>query len=535
MGLLSVLLCFGLSSSVHAARRTPMDGPNPPVVQSDRVEVAVSRKDEWVVAPAGEEGLVLIGTDSRGAAWTMVGYSSDFQERWSASWQTDDRRMKLVDWTVEDGTLWAVLQRPKKPTVTLLQVDLRDGEGTTAGTVTAHEARSPVRLGLAESLAVVNDDVYVWASLRRQKPAPGTEGVLLRVDGAQHKAEPVALAEAVNARKAEIQRVVPDIDNGVVKVALATQHRRVRQVHAVSVRDGQVVDTRTLPPPADGSHNLLMAQRVHTGRADLMVGTYASGAKGQAAQGLFVSALDDSGHELWRRTTSFSDLDRFFDYLPKRRQDRVESRAARKKDRGADLKLQVMLNLHDVVEQDGRFLVIGEAYHPEYQVQQRTVTVVQNGVTTTQTETVQVFVGYRTTHAVVVALDAEGRRVWDASFAVGNILSRQVEDRVRVSVDGDRVTMVYAHDGKVFSKVARADGMVDGEKHAQRAASEDGGKVKRGVESHTEHWYGDRFLVYGKETVKGGEEGRHKVFAFTSFASAPVVMTGTLVEDSVSE
>lgn len=531
MGWLSVLL-VGLSASVHAARRTPMDRPNPPVVQSDRVEVAVSRRDEWVVAPAGESGVVLIGTDSRGAAWTMVGYSADFQERWSASWQTDDRRMKLVDWTVEGDTLWVVLQRPKKSSVTLLQVDLR---GTEAGTVTAHEASSPVRLGLAESLAVVNDDVYVWASLRRQKPAPGTEGVLLRVDGAQHKAEPVALAEAVGARKAEIQRVVPDDDSGVVNVALATHRRRVREVHAVSVREGQVVDARTLAPPADGSHNLLMAQRVHTGRADLMVGTYASGAKGQAAQGLFVSALDDSGNELWRRTTSFSDLDRFFDYLPKRRQDRVESRAARKKNRGADLKLQVMLNLHDVVEQDGRFLVIGEAYHPEYQVQQRTVTVVQNGVTTTQTETVQVFVGYRTTHAVVVALDAEGRRVWDASFAVGNILSRQVEDRVRVSVDGDRVTMVYAHDGKVFSKVARADGMVDGEKHAQRAASEDGGKVKRGVESHTEHWYGDRFLVYGKETVKGGEEGRHKVFAFTSFDAAPVVMTGTLVEDSVSE
>ena len=80
-----------------------------------------------------------------------------------------------------------------------------------------------------------------------------------------------------------------------------------------------------------------------------------------------VSKLDAQGGEEWRRTTSFSDLDRFFDYLPERRQERVERRAKRKKAQGTDLKLGYLLNLHDVVEQGDALLVIGEAYYPEYE------------------------------------------------------------------------------------------------------------------------------------------------------------------------
>ena len=273
----------------------------------------------------------------------------------------------------------------------------------------------------------------------------------------------------------------------------------------------------TLHSLDDPSHSLLNTQRVKTDSAELLVGTWATGPSSIGAQGLYVSKLADDGSEAWRRTISFTDLDAFFDYLPKRKQDRVERRVERKKQRGSDLRLPYRLNLHDVVQLEDRFLVVGEAFYPEYDTRTRTVTYTENGVTRTRVETYTVFVGYRYTHALVVALDADGQRLWDASFAIGNILSYDIRDRVQVDADGDRVTMVYAWAGGIFSKVATPEGVLS-EKQGQAAQAIGGGRVKRTWATHTEHWYDDHFLVWSYDKVVGGEGGRRKVFAFATLS-----------------
>jgi hypothetical protein len=491
-----------------AGRRDPMPPPDAPVIQEDRVEISVDPRDIWTVEPVGEAGLVLLGTDNRGASWTLVRYDTEFHQQWVQSWDAPSRKVQLVDRTVSNGVLTLLLHQVKRDKFTLLEVQLADG------TIKERTLDSPARLRAAERVAVVGDDTYVLAAVRDQDLFMGTEGELLHIDTAD-AVSVVPVAKHLDARRVGFLRLTTDEDADALDLSLATQKRKRRSVHTFSVTDGQVKDRRTLSPPADGSHNLLTAQRVRTSAADLLIGTYASGAKGVGAQGLFVSKLDEAGTETWRRTISFTDLDRFFDYLPKRKQARVERRAERKKDKGTDLRLGYLLNLHDVVEADGRLLVIGEAFYPEYETRQRVVTYVENGVTKTRIEYYTVFVGYRYTHAVVVALNEQGEKLWDASFEIGNILSYAIRDRVKVDVDGDRITMVYAYGGAIFSKVATPDGVLD-DKLAQRAQAVGGGRVKRTWATHTEHWYDDHFIVWSYDKVVGGEGGRRKVFAFAT-------------------
>ena len=504
-----LVVLFATFTAAFAGFRDPMPTPDPPVVQADRVEIGVSGRDAWTVEPAGQRGLLLIGTDSRGAAWTIVSYSVDFAEQWVTRWESPRRKAVLVDRVVTDDELVMLLHRPKRNDFSVVVVALDDG------TVSEHTLNSPIRLFAMHQLAVVDDDVYGLATVRENRFQLGIEGELLHIDTQSGQVRQVSLSDAIDARRVGFLRMTADPTADALDLSLYTQQRKRRSVHAVTVRDGAVADHRTLAPPKDGTHNLLTAQRVRTTEADLMVGTYARTAKGMAAQGLVVSKLGPDGGEQWRRTTSFSDLDRFFDYLPKRKQARVEKRARRKKDKGADLKLGYLLNLHDVVEQQNNLLVIGEAYYPEYETHQRVVTYTENGVTKTRIETYTVFVGYRYTHAVVVAFDAEGTLKWDASFPIGNILSYSVRDRVRVNVNGDRVTMVYAYGGAIFSKVATATGLEEDEGH-QHAEAVGGGTVRRTWATHTEHWYDDRFLVWSYDKVVGGEGGRRKVFAFAT-------------------
>ena len=491
-----------------AGRSDRMSTPEPPVVQEDRVEIAVAGKDAWTVEPIGERGLVLIGTDNRGASWTLVGYDTEFRQQWVTHWDAPGRKVRLADRTVSDDTLTLLMHRPKRDTFTLVEVNLDDGS------VRERTVDSPVGVLFADRVAVVNDDTYVLAATQDRNLFLGTEGELLHIND-RDQATTVPVSEHLDARRVGYLRLTTDAEADSLDLSLSTDKRRRRSVHTVSVRDGQVSERRTLAPPADDSHNLLTAQRVRTSSADLLIGTFAGTGRGTAAQGLFVSKLEEDGAEAWRRTISFTDLDRFFDYLPERRQERVENRAARKKKRGTDLNLRYLLNLHEVVEQDGRLLVIGEAFYPEYETRQRVVTYVDNGVTRTRIETYTVFVGFRYTHAVVVALDAAGNKLWDASFEIGNILSYAIRDRVKVDVDGDRVTMVYAYGGAIYAKVATAEGVVDS-KSSQRTRAVGGGKVKRTRNTHTEHWYDDHFLVWSYEKVVGGEGGRRKVFAFAT-------------------
>ena len=44
---------FATHTTAMAGLREPMQPPDPPVVQSDRVEIGVHGKDSWTVEPAG--------------------------------------------------------------------------------------------------------------------------------------------------------------------------------------------------------------------------------------------------------------------------------------------------------------------------------------------------------------------------------------------------------------------------------------------------------------------------------------------------
>ena len=506
--MLHLALFAWVLGAASAGRRDRMPPPEAPVVQEDRVEIAVDARNRWTVVPAGEDGLVLLGTDNRGDSWTLVRYDTEFREQWVSTWDAPSRKVRLVDHALSDGVLTLLLHQPKRAAFTLVEARLDDGQ------IQAHPLTAPARLRSARSVDVVAGDTYVRGTTRRATAWRPTAHTLLHIDPAQ-TVSTVPVAEHLESRHVGFLRGTTDDRVGTLDLSLVTQKHRQRSVHTVSVRNGTVQDRRTLPPPEDGSHSLLTAQRVRTTEADMMVGTYATSRRGIGAQGLFVSKLDEDGGEAWRRTISFTDLDRFFDYLPERRQARVEKRAKRRKRRGGDLQLNYLLNLHDVVQTDDGLLVIGEAFYPEYETRQRVVTYVENGVTKTRIEYYTVFVGYRYTHAVVVALSAQGELLWDASFEIGNILSYAIRDRVQVDVDGDRITMVYAYGGAIFSKVATPDGILD-QKTALAAEAVGGGRVRRTWATHTEHWYDQHFLIWSYDKVVGGEGGRRRVFAFST-------------------
>lgn len=489
---------FGLWSVLSVG--WAQEAAEPSLEFQGRVEIEVSSKrEDWVVEPIGEDGLILIGGDKAGREWTFSRYDANFEPQWSIDWDASDKHTLLERYDTEHA-LWALF-RARSGDLKLVGVGIEDGEQAVFALDVPRKAR------WAKELIIDGEQAYTLA-LRRPSTYAG-EGWLMRIDLRTGSSSVLPVAETAGEREVSFQRLAADGDT--VHLVGITQQRGRHTLHLMTV-DGEQLTLHQQLQDSTGERNLLTAQRVPTQQGDLVIGTYAQRKKGDAAQGMYVVGYQGD-QVAFERYHSFSTFSNFFDYLPERRQERLERRQERREESGGDLSLSYQLNVHDVIEKDDRYLMVADAYHAEYQTQTRTVTVTQNGQTTTQTEYYQVFVGYRFTHAVVAAFSRSGELLWDASFPIKNVLTPRVEDRVQVHDDGDQLAMVYAWGGKLYTRIATPDGIAEDKTEQE----EDG--VQRGWASDVEHWYDDQFLMWGFQKVK--EDGdKRKVFAFARVAPA---------------
>jgi hypothetical protein len=492
--MLAVLLQLQLA---HAA---------PAVSQVLRREIVADRRDAWEVVPLGAEGLLLVGSDDRGDAFTFTRYDADFAPLWTRDW-APPVKVELRGAWVDGGDAWLLLHG-RGADFTVLGVDLATGEPT------AFPLTSPVkRTREVEGLFVRGDDAWLTAGRGAIDPVEGGDGTLVHVDLPAGTVEALDVAGLVGAKDVRIRHVQPTAEGVSVVATLDTQ--RHRTLYVVDVKGGDMSGALALSPPEEDDTNLLGALRVPASTGgDLVVGTYAQGATDVGAQGMFLARYVD-GRPDWLRYHSFLSFQHFFDYLPPAMRERLDRRIERKAEKGLELDLGYRVSLHAPLVIGNRYVLVGEAYYPQYHTV--TTTTTANGTTTSTSH--QVFDGWRYTHAVVAAFDQLGDLMWDASVPIGNVLSPTIRDQVAVSVEGDHVHMLYCVGGKVYSLQADGD-EVSGEKAEQRLIATGGdATVKASWESRAAWWYDDWFLLWGYERIK--EKGaRRTVFAFSKVSAS---------------
>jgi hypothetical protein len=73
----------------------------------------------------------------------------------------------------------------------------------------------------------------------------------------------------------------------------------------------------------------------------------------------------------------------------------------------------------------------------------------------------QTFLGYKYTHAIVIAFDSNGDVIWDNSFRTNDISSYNLQKSVAVNVQGDKAVIMYLDDGQLKSKVIQGDEVLE--------------------------------------------------------------------------
>lgn len=210
----------------------------------------------------------------------------------------------------------------------------------------------------------------------------------------------------------------------------------------------------------------------------------------------------------------FTKFENFFNYLSDTYKTYLAKQKQKAKKKGKEIVVNYNLLVHDIIKKNDEYIMIAEAYYPEYHSE--CYTSYSGGKTTTTCKSV--FDGYRYTHAVIAAFDSEGEMLWDNCFEIENILTYNLKERIKVMMDGDDIVLAYSYGGSVQSQIIQGSKVVQGKESTKIETSGEGDKVKKDWASDMSFWYGNYFLAWGYEKIKDQENKKRNVFYFNKIA-----------------
>lgn len=258
--------------------------------------------------------------------------------------------------------------------------------------------------------------------------------------------------------------------------------------------DGVLLQNTKLDAEEDKS--LIFAASTPFKENEIMVsGTY-SHKRSSYSRGIFIARVDPFGNQAIDYYT-YADLDNFFKYMPAKREARVRKRIERKKIQGKKIKLTYRLLVRDVIENDGNYVMVGEAFYPRYN---------SGGFYNPfQLSNESKFVGYKFTHAIVIGFNSDGEILWDNSFEINDVETYSLDDEVvNVGFENGKVSLLYLYDGEIRSKIVDGNEVVEGKITEDIKLNNENEILKTTKDEYggLEKWYGNYFYAYGIQKIK---------------------------------
>ena len=342
-----------------------------------------------------------------------------------------------------------------------------------------------------------------------------------------------------------IQTVDIDTLHHLVNVCYAARKgKEVKLISRTFDEYGQSIGQTKVEPDPDYS---LLNGRLFwlNDTTKLMIGTYGfrnmQGGNNSASQGMFLSKIVYDEVE-FTKYHSFTDFKNFFNFMSEREQERMFRKIERKKENGDDVKLNYRLLVHDIIEQNGNYLISGEVFYPEY----RNNNSGPYGMSSwwgspmmmsplgfgglgyysglfnpyyydpwfgsRRMNNGQVFNGFVYTHAIVADFSPKGDLLWDNSLPFENVKSMELKEKVRVKPNEDQtVAMFYSNKGAIKAKVFDKDKVLADRQPIPIMTSDLGDRVRQTTTDEVLYWYGNYYLAFGYQRITG-DDGRRSVF-----------------------
>jgi hypothetical protein len=472
--------------------------------QPIRLEYEIDKKDQdFHVISAGEKGLMLATQTSNkstlGFLWRLNMLDSALETTWLKTMPIDyGMYLRGYDYSLNHIFLLFGVTPYRQEDLFLLRLNVTNGDTTSFRINTVF----PIELTNFE----VVDNTVIVGGYTNDRPVVLTYNI--------YEQKPRVLP-GYYANNSQILDVITDDELKTFTVLRSQRLPDKRYSIGSTVFNdlGEEIQEFALNPSEDRSL-LDGASTLLDDGTQYVAGTY-SHRRSDYSRGLYVAKVE--GEKQILQYHNYADLENFFSYMRAGRENRIKERIIRRKIKGQKLRFNYRLIVHDIIERDNEYILVGEAYYPKYSSTNSggpyTAGFGISGSSIRNLNNYIGFIGYKYTHAVVVAFDKAGKVKWDNSFEINDILTQSLDKFVKISVEENRVILLYIYEGIIRSKIISGNEILEGKAFDNvklKFASDELQEADTNVEG-LENWYNKTFYAYGIQNIRNLKDENVKI------------------------
>ena len=482
------------------------------ISQPVRVEIPVKdTNDNFDVVDGYEKGLLVVQNTNEqlpnGSVWQFSFLNNDLIIEWKIS-RVITNRSDFVGYDYSDGFYFLLFDAPKYNEYQLMVIDV-DGVGAIF-----HQFELPFNIDLQFFEALDNGVLMVGSY--NYRPVALIHDLI--------NGTPKVLPGFYNNNE-RVFDLVMDEQNRAFSIVLAERMRNAKYTNRIKsfTYDGLLILENLINPGEE--LNLVDGTTTNFGNGvQYMAGTYSINTS-IFSRGIYISKFTN-GKQRFIKNYNYGELTNFFSYRGNRASERIRRKASKKKARGKEKRFNYRLYIHEIVPKGDVNILIAEAYYPRYSSAPNYGTsrygnsyyTIGQSSSSLGGSNFQTFLGYKYTHAIVVAFDSNGDVIWDNSFRTNDVTSYNLEKSVAVNVQGDKAVIMYLDDGELKSKAIHGDEVLEEKTYNPVTLLHPGDKeVNRDNEVYgVKNWYENYLYSYGIQKIKNKtfpkKERKRRVF-----------------------
>lgn len=513
-----------------------------------RVEIeAKYNSDSYVIIPFGENGVILFfqsteSIDKTNHKWYFTLYDTDFKEVWTKE-QAVNKGFRFMFFDYSDQFLYLYLENKyssgSKGNFQILKIDVVNSSISTfnseiskKSTITGFKVINDVAMlsgytlpskGKTISQTVLSFTLVpliTGMNLKRYQP------LIYLYDMASKTGK---IVENEYPAQAYVDGLTKDTLQSSYLLSIKNFIPRKTNIMHIDEYNISGEKLSTISLTTNNEKRKLNTAKVASLNQNekVIIGTYNNNTKGNSANPAF-SGFSEGSNGIYVANTNnniqqnitfynFSKFKSFYSYLTARRTFKMIKKATKLEAKGKEILYDYKLLVHDIIERDSSYIMIAEAYYPEYHQVHRTTFDIYGRPTTT---TEMVFDGYRYTNAIIACFNKKGEILWENSFDMFNILTFNLHERIKVLIDGEDIVLAYNYAGDIASKVIQGNDVIESKEYTKIETSYNNDKVINDYDSDMEYWYGNYFISYGYQRIRNKQmdKSRRTVFYFNKIA-----------------
>ena len=481
---LLILLAIAAQLPLAAQKKKEKDTSNL-LVQPNRVEFEAGKlHEDYTLINGGYDGIAVIQQTYKKVegkyAWHVTKLDTALQEQWKKTLFVDVTA-RLLGYEYHEGKYYLLLTASQYRNQDLLvyEIDLD-------GAVKEFEITTvfPIRL---EYFEVIGETILLGGNVNN-KPAIITYNV--------HEKKPRVLPGFYENRNQLLDIIIDDDElmfTVILREKLVSRQYTVRAKTFTS--EGLMVQDLFIT--AGEKKNLIDGASTTFDNGIQMVAGAHSRRSTSYSKGLYLAKFVN-GRQQFVKYHNYADLENFFGYMNQKREKRIKNRIQKRKDLGKNSKFNYRLLVHEMKElEDGVNLMVAEAYYPRYSNSNSLNSPYSYGYSGRGVPTT--FMGYKFTHAIIVAFNNNGEILWDHSFKIKDVQTYSLDKLVSVGNFADATVLMYLDENEIRSKVVRENDVVEGKTFNPVKLNDTNEEVRtrNPLQEGIDHWYDECFYAYG--------------------------------------